>query len=150
MFNRSFWSLQQKSSNNNYSLHQQRVFSQDWLNFFCIAFVYSVFIFILQGKRLINTLKGGRHWLREISVNVEKFFIVFCVFCLRCPSIVVFACLLFYPFFYIHMLLLYLCLFVDNVNNVIISVFGACVYHFNNTIFIFATIYIHRESQKKV
>ena len=46
----------------------------------------------------------------------------------------------FIPFF-ILMLLLYFCLFVDYVDNPIIFVFGAFVYHFNNTISIFVIIF---------
>ena len=53
--------------------------------------------------------------LLKISINVNKLFIVICVFCLRCPCSVVVACLLVIPFF-ILMLLPYFCLFIDHVN----------------------------------
>ena len=39
------------------------------------------------------------------------------------------------------MLLLYFCLFVDNVNKLIIFVFGAFVYHFKNIISIFKFLF---------
>ena len=40
------------------------------------------------------------------------------------------------------MLLLFFCLSVNHVNKPIVVVFGAFLYHFNNTISIFVTIYI--------
>ena len=45
-----------------------------------------------------------------------------------------------YYFIALLMLLLYFGLFVDHVNKCIVSVFGAFVYHFNNTISIVVTI----------
>ena len=49
MFNRS---LQQRSSNRYYSLHTQRVFIQDLLNFFWISAASSALPFISHGKLL--------------------------------------------------------------------------------------------------
>ena len=71
---------------------------------------------------LINKLEGKCLYLREISINVNKLFIIICVLCLFWPCSVVVACLLFNPLFYILMLLLYFCLFVGNVNKSIIFV----------------------------
>ena len=82
-----------------------------------------------------------------------NFFILFtlsvqCCCCMfTCLSLflytdVVVDCLLLYPFF-ILMLLLYFCLFIDHVNKLIMFVFGTFLCHFNNTIFIFVTIYTY-------
>ena len=109
-------------------------------------------------SRLVNALGGEYLCLRKISINVNKLFIVIFVFYLLCPCSVVVACLLVYPIFlytdvvvdcfllysfFILMLLLYFCLFIDHVNKPIMFVFGAFLCHFNNTIFIFVTIYTY-------
>ena len=92
--------------------------------------------------------------------------VVDCVFCLRCCCLcILFTLLLFVYFVYVvvvcvfclrlslqsccclliclslfGVLLLYFCLFVDQVNKCIVFVFGAFVYHFNNTISIIVTV----------
>ena len=125
MFNRP---LQQRSSNNNYSLHMQRVFTQDWLNSFWIAVVCSVLLFISLGKAF---------WWRRISLplrNLYKckqffhcyclwvFFLLLslqsccCLFTFTClaPFIILhcwcclFTCLLVYPLFYIDVVAIFL------------------------------------------
>ena len=98
-------------------------------------------------SRLMNAFKGECLCLCETPININKLFIVMFVFCLRCPCSVVVVRLLVDPLFlhctlllpvyffirfFILMLLLYFCLFVNHVNKPIIFVFGALVYHFNN------------------
>ena len=114
MFNRF---LQHRSSNYNYSLHTQRVFTQNWLNSFWIAVTCSVLPFIRQDKQ---SDKYTWNIISLPSQNLYKckqvvYVIVICVFCLRlflqcCCCF--FTCLS--PYF-ILMMLLYFCLFVDNI-----------------------------------
>ena len=93
--------------------------------------------------------------LGEISINVNKVFIVHFVYVRPCRVVVAclffhqlfytaFCCCLFISFspllFFILTVLLYFYLFVDNVNKPIIFVFGAFVYHFKNIISIFETL----------
>ena len=54
---------------------------------------------------------------REISINVNKLFIVICVFCLRCSCSAVIACLLVYSLLYTDVVAIFLfsCLVVDHV-----------------------------------
>ena len=99
--------------------------------------------------------------LREISININKLLIVCFVYVRPCRVVV--ACLFVYPLFYTALccclflcplIFLYwccwyiFCLFINHVNKPIIFVFGTFVYHFKNTISIFATIllYIHLRS----
>ena len=91
----------------------------------------------------MNALEEERLCLREIFINVSKLFTIllfrflftFVVACLSTYFILYCCCWLFTSFsLYIPMLLLYSCLLVDH------FVFGAFVYHFNNTIYIFVTI----------
>ena len=79
------------------------------------------------------------HLKKNIFVFAKSLFIFIFVFCLHCPCSVVVAQLLVCPLFLL-MLLLYSCLFVDHVNKTLIFVFGAFVYCFKNTIFIFVTL----------
>ena len=48
-----------------------------------------------------------------------------------------------YVCMYTALLLLYFCLYVNQVNKDIVFVFGAFVYHFNNTISIFVTLFTY-------
>ena len=118
--------------------------------------IYFLFYFTWKLRtHIFNVFK--RFSLREISIIVNMLFIVIFVFCLRYPcSVVVVACFFVYPYFctalccclfcflipfFILMLLLYFCLFIDHVNKLYIFVFGAFVYHFKNTISIFVKIF---------
>ena len=90
----------------------------------------------------------------KISINVNKLFIVYFVHVRLCRVVVTclfvyplfytaLCCCLFislFPYFFILMLLLYFCLFINHVNKPFIFVFEALVYYFKNTIFIFVTI----------
>ena len=90
----------------------------------------------------MNELEAESLYLREIYINVNKLFIFISVFCLHSPFSVVVACLLAYPLFilmfllpvyffipfFVLMLLLYFCLFVDHVNKSNVVVFRALVY----------------------
>ena len=113
-----------------YSLHTQRIFTENWLNsLWCVA--YSVLNFFIAGS-IIWWVLLKEEWLcfREISINIDMLFtlLLFVYFVYVCPCNVVVICfLLVYPCF-IPMLLLYFCLFVDHVNKSI--VFVAFVYHF--------------------
>ena len=111
------------------------VFTQGWLNYL-LKYHSSLSCLLYRGvNRLMNALEGVCLCLRDISINVNKLFIVVFVFCLCCPYSVVVACLLHYSFF-ILILLLYLCY----VSKTIIFIFATFVYHFKNTISILVTI----------
>ena len=104
----------------------QRIFTQDWWNYFWIAVACFVLPSIPQGKQSESTWS-----ICEISINVNKLFTCLSLFldwycCCLLTSLS--------PF-----LLLYFCLFVDHVNQPL-SFFGALGYHFNNTISSFVTI----------
>ena len=126
--------LIRRSSNHNYYLHAQRVFTQDWLNSFWITFACYVLRFLLQTKQS-NECTWRR--MNLPSRNLYK--------CKQVTCSVVVACLLVYSLF-ILMLLLYFCflrfIFICWSCNPVIFVFGNFVYHFNNTISIFVRIYI--------
>ena len=113
MFNRS---LQQRSSNHNYCLHTQRVFTQDWLNCFRITIACSVLPFIPQEKR----------WEGECKQ------VVYCYFCILFTLSMLCCCCLFssLSLFYTDLVAIFLFIYVDH----------AFVYHFNNTISIFVII----------
>ena len=92
------------------------------------------------------------------NVYVKCKQVVYCYLCISFTfglAELLLTCLVVYPFFILHccnclftslssffilMLLLYFCLFVDLVNKPILFVFVAFVYHFKNTITIFVTI----------
>ena len=111
--------------NHNYSLHTQRFFTQDWMNSFWIPLPALSCPLYRIISSLMNALGVECFCLCEISINVNKLFIVIFVFYLHCllhvycliPFFILFvvACLLVY-FFFILILLLYSCLFVDHVN----------------------------------
>ena len=136
-----------KSLNHNYSLHTQRVFTQDWLNSFWTSASCSVLPFLSHGKqsnectwRRMSLPSKHLYKCKQVACSV----IVACLFV--SPFFVVLqfvvACLLLNLFF-ILMLLPYFCLFVDHVNKSIIFAFGAFVYHFCNNIMTNRVEYSH-------
>ena len=56
----------------------------------------------------MNALEGECLCLREISINVNKLFIVICVFCVLFPCSAVVACLLVYRLFYTDVVAIFL------------------------------------------
>ena len=100
----------------------------------------SVAFYITRVSSLMNALVW--ECFREISINVNKLFIMYFVYIRPCRIVV--ACLFLCPLsFGIKTLLLYFCLFVNHVNKPIIFVFTAFVYYFKNTISIFVTVWMH-------
>ena len=69
-------SLIWRSSNHNYCLHTQRVFTQDWLNSFWTAVAWSVLFLYRRLNSRINALEGECLCLREISINRNNLFAV--------------------------------------------------------------------------
>ena len=94
-------------------------------------------------RSLMNVLEGECFCLCEISINVDKLLAVLFLYVFIHYFILHFVvgCLLLNLSFFILMLLLYFCLFINHVSKFIIFVFGAFVYHFKNTISIFITIH---------
>ena len=130
------------------SFHMQRVFIQYWLNSFWITYR-------LHLRLNSNWTSRVGFCIPETSVNVNKLFIVYCVYVCASRIVVAIYPLFFYTalcyclfifldpyFFFILTLLLYFCLLVNHVNKPIIFVFEAFVDYFNNTNSIFATIFI--------
>ena len=143
-------SLEQRSSNHNYSLHTQRVFTQDWLNSFWIPLSALSCLLYRRVSCLINALEGECLCLLEISINVNKSLAelllrVYLFFRLSLILLFVVAFLLLNPFFILMLLLvyffisffilmlLYFSLFVYHVNKPIIFIFGAFVKMINKT-----------------
>ena len=130
-------SLIGRSSNHNYSFLTQRVFTQDWLNSYATACLYTRLTeFLLNCLYLVciafyiirlNALEGECFCLREILINANKQ--------VACSVVVVYCTLLLAVYFLIN-------LFISNVNKTIIFVFEDFVYHSKNTISIFVTIFM--------
>ena len=136
MFNRS---LQQRSSNHNYSLHMQRAFTQNWLNSFWTAVACSVLSFILHGKQSYEwTWRGmslpsrNLYKCKQVACSVVVVCCVYPLFFYTALCCCLFTSLT--PFVFILMLLLYFGLFVDHVTKPIILVFEAFSYHLKNAI----------------
>ena len=106
------------------------LFTQDWMNFFWIAVTWSVLPFISQSKQ-----SNECTWKRTSlpSRNLYKCKQVAWSVAAACLSAIFYTTLCCWLFtslspFYILMLLLYLCLFIDHVNKpIIILVFAAYV-----------------------
>ena len=97
-----------------------------------------------MASSLMKALEGECLQFHEISIILNKLLAglllpvyLFIRFFYTAPCYCLFTSLS--PFF-ILMLLLYFCLFVDHINKPIIFAFEAFVYHFKNTISIFVTI----------
>ena len=151
----------QRSSNHNYSLHTQRVFTQVWPSPFWPAVASSILPFISHGKqfdecswRRISLPSRNLYNCKQVACSiVVTSFVLFRHFLYRTSLLLVYfliplfytdvvvVCLLLYALFISIMLLLYFCLFVDHVKKPIIFSFGTFVYYFKNTISIFVTLY---------
>ena len=79
----------------------------DWILYELPMLALSCLLYRMVSS-LMNALEGECLCLCEISINVNKLFIVICVFCLRCPCSVVVACLLVYPLFYTDVVAIFL------------------------------------------
>ena len=92
--------------NYNYSLHMQLVFTQDWQNSFWIPLPAPSHLLYCRVKSLINALLGQYLCLREISINVNKCFIVILYFDIVVPSVLFLHAYLFISFYMLMFLLL--------------------------------------------
>ena len=104
-------SLQYKSSNHNYSLHMQIVFTQDWLNSFLIPIECSVLPFISQGKqsdecgwRRMSFFAFAKSLQIKICCLCYGYLCILFTFVLAVLLLLV--CLLVYPFFILKLFLL--------------------------------------------
>ena len=99
----------QRSSNHNYFLFTQRVFTQDWLNSLWTACLYTRLTELLLNHRCllclafyitnVSSLMIAIVWecFCEISINVNSLFIVYIVYVRPCTVVV--ACLFVCPLF---------------------------------------------------
>ena len=130
----------------------QRVFIQDWLNSFWTACLYTRLTeFLLNRRNLLclacYTAKYAVWWM-HLKENVSASRNLYKCKQVACRVVLVW----FYPFFilqfvveclllnlpfFILILLLYFCLFINHGNKSISFVFGAFGFHFMNTISIF-------------
>ena len=111
-------------------------FSTETLNPALSRLLYSMI------SSLMNALVGECFWLREIFINVNKLLalMLFHIRFLYCTLLLVVYFLIPFLFFLVPTLLLYICLFDNLVNKLIIFVFGAFAYNFKNTISIFVMV----------
>ena len=148
MFNRS---LEQRSSNSNYSLHTQRDFKQGWLNCFRNAITCSVLLFISQDKQSDECTWKGMFVSTRNLYNYKR--VVYCYFCILFTFSLPCCCCMFTCLFafFILMLLLTVYFFIAFLMLMLLQsfcllylfifVFGAFAYHFKNIISIFVTMY---------
>ena len=121
-------SLQRRSANHNYSLHTQRVFTQDWLNSFWSCLLYC------RVNSLINAPEGN-----SINANILFLLLYLCNLFTDILALFVVACPLVYHFFYTDVVAVFL--FIHwSCKQIHCFVFEAFVYHFNNIISIFVAI----------
>ena len=75
-------SVKQKSSNHDYSLHKQRVFTHDWLNYYYSLSVLSCLFIILHKQS--DERSWSRMFVFSLSQEMYRDCIVVCVFCSHC------------------------------------------------------------------